>query len=334
MTESDTRTIPGYTLSRTLGRGNTSLVRLAVDREGEQVALKIPHEETLGNQEAAERFGNEVRLTLQFRHPHVVRGYAGTAFGPGAFLAIRYYPDGALNEQLARIPGRTLPIKGGLRILADLASALAYLHHLGAVHQDLKTHNVYVDGQGRAALGDLGNTYFVAQGGQVSGSPYYMAPEIYHGESSSAASDVYSLGILMYELLSGDRPYQGNSYEELMVSHMTRFPAPLTHLNPAVSRPLSRLAEQALAKRPGERPRADAIRRALLTDLGETPHDEVYEDSRVSQATQDKETGRTTTALMGRHGPSQPRSAPAEAKPEAQPEAQRGAGWNPFKRRK
>ncbi|CAM3432606.1 serine/threonine-protein kinase [Deinococcus saxicola] len=328
MTDSHNHAIPGYTLHRTLGRGNTSLVRLAVDRDGEQVALKIPHEETLGNQEAAERFGNEVRLTLQFRHSHVVRGYAGTAFGPGAFLAIRYYPEGALNEQLARIPGRTLPLRGSLRILADLASALAYLHHLGAVHQDLKTHNVYVDGQGRAALGDLGNTYFVAQGGQVSGSPYYMAPEIYHGESSSAASDVYSLGILMYELLSGDRPYQGNSYEELMVAHMTRFPAPLTHLNPAVSRPLSRLAEQALAKRPGERPHADAIRRALLSDLGETPQDEVYEDTKKSQPAQD--VGQTT--LMGRHGPTQTRNVPAQA--EAKPEAQRSAGWNPFKRRK
>ncbi|MFK7603690.1 serine/threonine-protein kinase [Deinococcus sp. SM5_A1] len=328
MTDPHNRAIPGYTLHRTLGRGNTSLVRLAVDREGEQVALKIPHEETLGNQEAAERFGNEVRLTLQFRHPHVVRGYAGTAFGPGAFLAIRYYPEGALNEQLARIPGRTLPLQGSLQILADLASALTYLHHLGAVHQDLKTHNVYVDEQGRAALGDLGNTYFVAQGGQVSGSPYYMAPEIYHGESSSAASDVYSLGILMYELLSGDRPYQGTTYEELMVAHMTRFPAPLTHLNTAVSRPLSRLAEQALAKRPGERPRADAIRRALLSDLGETPQDEVYEDTKKSQPAQD--VGRTN--LMGRHGPTQTRNVPAQA--EAKPEAQRSAGWNPFKRRK
>ncbi|CAM3697815.1 serine/threonine-protein kinase [Deinococcus frigens] len=328
MTESDTRAIAGFTLHRTLGRGNTSLVRLALDRDGQQVALKIPHLKALNNQEAAERFGNEVRLTLQFRHPHVIHGYVGTAFGPGAFLAIRYYPDGALNEQLARIRGRTLPLNSALRVLADLASALTYLHHLGAVHQDLKTHNVYVDEGGRAALGDLGNTYFVAQGGQVSGSPYYMAPEIYHGESSSAASDVYSLGILMYELLSGERPYQGSTYEELMVSHMTRFPAPLIHLNPAVSRAVSRLAEQALAKRPGERPHADAIRRALLSDLGETPRDEVYQDSTAPQPAQD--VGQAT--LVGRHGPAQPRSAPTQA--EAKPKPQRNAGWNPFKRRK
>lgn len=333
MTEPKNQAIVGYTLNRTLGRGNTSLVHLAMDTEGRQVALKLPLEETLRVQDAAERFGNEVRLTLQFRHLHVIRGYAGTAFGPGAFLALQYYPGGPLNEQLVRLPGRTLPLPAAMRILADLASALAYLHHLGAVHQDLKTHNVYVDDQGRAALGDLGNTYFVAQGGRVSGSPYYMAPEIYHGESSSAASDVYSLGILMYELLSGDRPYQGNSYEELMVSHMTRFPAPLTHLNPAVSRQVSRLAEQALAKRPGERPRADAIRRALLSDLGETPRDEVYENHGVDDS---PPVGRAT--LVGRHGPAQPRTprtpTEVEGKPEPRPMPERSGSWNPFKRRK
>lgn len=337
MTESEKRSIAGYTLHRSLGRGNTSLVWLATDPQGREVALKLPHEDTLRVQGAAERFGNEVRLTLQFRHPHVIQGYAGTAFGAGAFLSIRYFPDGALNEQLARMQGRNLPPAAALRLLADVASALTYLHHLGAVHQDLKTHNIYVDSTGRAALGDLGNTYFVAQGGQVSGSPYYMAPEIYHGESSSAASDVYSLGILMYELLAGERPYQGHSYEELMVAHMTRFPAPLSHLNPAVSRSVSRLAELALAKRPGERPGADAIRRALLSDLGETPQDEVYEDSTAPAA---QEVGKAT--LVGRHGPAQPRTPraepgatpPAAPQPTAKPEPQRGGGWNPFKRRK
>ncbi|MDV6375820.1 serine/threonine-protein kinase [Deinococcus arenicola] len=333
MTEPKTQAIAGYTLHRTLGRGNTSLVRLAMDPDGRQVALKLPHEETLRVQDAAERFGNEVRLTMQFRHPHVIRGYAGTAFGPGAFLAIQYYPDGPLNEQLARLPGRTLPLSAALRVLADLASALAYLHHLGAVHQDLKTHNVYVDEHGRASLGDLGNTYFVAQGGRVSGSPYYMAPEIYHGESSSSASDVYSLGILMYELLSGDRPYQGNSYDELMVAHMTRFPAPLIHLNPTVSRQVSRLAEQALSKRPGERPRADAIRRALLSDLGETPQDEVYEKSGVDTAP-----GVEKVTLVGRHGPAQTRTprppTESDSKAESKPTPERSGNWNPFKRRK
>lgn len=336
MTQSSSaRTIPGYTLQRILGRGNTSLVRMAIDPEGREVAVKIPHEETLRTQDAAERFGNEVRLTMKFRHPHIVHGYDGTAFGPRAFLAITYFPDGALNELLLRQPGKTLPVEGAMRVLADIASALAYIHHQGAVHQDVKTHNVYVSRDGRAALGDLGNTYFVSQGGKVSGSPYYMAPEIYHGESSSSASDVYSLGILMYELLHGDRPFQGNTYEELMVSHLTRFPSALAHLNPRVDRRVSRLAELALAKRPHERPTADAIRRALITSLGEKPEDEHYDDEE-----DDKKDDPTPPQKMGRHGNAGlkpkpkplPSEQPAEPTPTSRPEDKRG--WNPFKRKK
>ncbi len=313
---------------RALGRGNTSQVRLALDPEGREVAVKLPHPETLRVHESAERFGNEVRLTLQFKHPNVVRGFSGTPFGPQAYLALEYYPDGALSEKLSRMPGRTLPEPEALRILADIASALTYLHKLGAVHQDVKTQNIYVNRQGRAALGDLGNTYFLSQGGKVSGSPYYMAPEIYHGESSSSASDVYSLGITMYELLTGQRPFTGQTYEELMIAHLTRFATPLSHLRPQLPRTVARLAEQALAKRPADRPTADAIRRALLTALGETPQDELTEDEK-------RQRENVAQSQMGRHGPALPRQAAPAARPEkteAAPETPK-RGWNPFRRK-
>ncbi len=319
----ETSTISGYTLHRVLGRGNTSLVRLATGAQGRLVAVKIPHPETLAVQDAAERFGNEVRLTLQFRHPHLVRGFDGTPFGPGAFLAIPYYPKGALNEQLAELPEKTLPLPAALRILADIASALTYLHHQGAVHQDVKTQNVYVTDDGRAALGDLGNTYFVAQGGKTSGSPFYMAPEVYQGEATSSASDVYSLGVMLYELLGGDRPFHGHTYEELMVAHLTRFPMSMTQVNPLVPRPVGRLAELALAKRAADRPSADQIRRALLSALGETPADEVYEEDAKPEA--------EAARPMGRHAPAQVRPLTSPA-PEPAPE--KGARWNPFRRRK
>lgn len=330
MTDAPQISIPGYTLLQPLGRGNTSLVRLGVGPDGREVALKIPLPETLALHDAAERFGNEVRLTLQFRHPHLVPGYAGTPFGALSFLAIRYYPEGALNEMLTRLPGKTLPLEVGMRFLADIASALTYLHQLGAVHQDVKTQNVYIS-EGRAALGDLGNTYFTSQGGKVSGSPFYMAPEIYHGEGSSGASDVYSLGVMMYELLSGQRPFGGNTYEELMVAHLTRFPPPLIHLNPQVARSVSRLAELSLAKRPHDRPTADAIRRALLTAMGETPQEERFHE--LEEAPPVLEPGQRA----GRHGmatqrvPLQP--TPSVPAPANAPEAP-AKGWNPFKRAK
>lgn len=313
-----------YTLLRALGRGNTSQVHLA-QRAGEAryVALKLPLASTLGNHEAAERFGNEVRLTLRFRHPHIVRGYAGTAFGPGAFLALEYYPQGPLSDVLSQRGGEQLPQQEALRILADVAAALTYLHKLQAVHQDVKPQNVYVDG-GRAALGDLGSAYFVSQRGQVSGSPFYMAPEVYHGESTSSSSDVYSFGVMAYELLTGERPFKGSSYEELMVAHLTRFPTPLGHLRPDLSRSLTRLIEQSHAKKPGDRPPADALRRALLRSLGEEPQEELTgEEDRESA-------GAGGSALSGRHGPAPTPAAP----PSAAKDTERSRGWNPFKRRK
>ncbi|MBB5235791.1 serine/threonine-protein kinase [Deinococcus budaensis] len=314
------RSIPGYKLLHLLGRGHTSLVHLARDPEGRQVALKIPLEETLGTPEAAARFGNEVRLTLQFRHPRLVRGYAGTAFGPRAFVALHYYPGGALSDVLERQPGTRLPLENALRVLADVASGLAHLHRLGAVHQDVKTQNVYLEG-GRAALGDLGSAYFSAQGGEASGSPFYMAPEIYRGGSSSPASDVYSLGILAYELLGGERPHQGESYQDLMGAHLTRFAPPLSFLNPEVPRPVARLAELALAKRPPDRPSADALRGALLDSLGEDPsaHESLPDEA-------------PTPRQIGRHGPSAPCARLAAAL-EPEPEGA-GGRWNPFKRRR
>ncbi|WP_216329416.1 serine/threonine-protein kinase [Deinococcus aestuarii] len=310
--------IPGYTFLRPLGRGDTSLVYLARDDGGREVALKVPHERTLSAREAAERFGNEVRLTLQFRHPHVVRGLAGTPFGPRAFLAVRYYPEGSLCDVLKRLAPCSLPLDVALRVLADVASALAYLHGLGTVHQDVKGQNVYFEG-GRAALGDLGSAYFTAQGGRPSGSPYYMAPEVYQGESGGAASDIYSFGVLAYELLGGRRPFAGETYEELMAAHLNRFAPPLLSLRPELPPTVARLGELALAKRPVDRPTAPLIHRALLTALGEEPEGEGTPAADVTAPPPGRQ--------VGRH-------APVAVTTTEQVDGADGGRWNPFRRRK
>ncbi|SMB88719.1 serine/threonine protein kinase [Deinococcus hopiensis KR-140] len=319
------RTLPGYKLLYLLGRGQTALVHLAQDERGRQVALKVPLEETLKNQEAAERFGNEVRLSLQFRHPNVVPGYAGTAFGPKAFLALRYYPDGTLSDVLQRRKTGMLDLEETLPVLADVASGLTYLHALGAVHQDVKPQNVYVEG-GRASLGDLSSAYFTAQGGLSSGSPFYMAPEIYHGHGSSLASDVYSLGVMAYELLSGRRPFQGTTYEELMSAHLNTFAPPLSHLSPEVPRPAARLLERALAKRPQDRPTANELRRELLAALGEVPEEEDLSPEPAAPV--------AASTPVGRHAPAAPRDSAATATPIDTAAERGGSRWNPFKRRK
>ena len=326
--------VSGYRLLRGLGRGNTSRVylaekvgqpdagRAAIVRDGQRVALKLPLAETLGNPEAATRFGNEVRLSLQFRHPHLVQGLDGTSFGSETFLSMRYYEGGTLARELSLAP---LPLPLALRVLADVAAGMAYLHANDAVHQDVKTQNVYLHG-GRAALGDFGSTYFQAQGGRVSGSPFYMAPEVYEGQLTGPASDVYSFGVLAHELLTGTRPHLGQTYEALMVSHLTHFPPQLA-VN-GVPRNLARLLDQALAKKADSRPTSALLRRALLTSLGE-PDEQQPEEAPAAPAT-------LSRASMGRHGPMQS-SAPTSSAavpeaPSAKPAAEK-RGWNPFKKK-
>ncbi len=343
----------GYLLLRGLGRGNTSRVYLAEKvalaapntvppvRAGTRVALKLPLPATLADQSSAERFANEVRLTLQFRHPHLVAGLDGMAFGPDTFLAMHHYPGGTLARQLSQGP---LSLNTALQVLADVASGMAYLHRAGAVHQDVKTQNVYLEegevaGVYRAALGDFGSTYFEAQGGQVSGSPFYMAPEVYQGEMTGPPSDVYSFGVLAYELLSGERPHLGDSYESLMVSHLTHFAPPLNI--GGLPRGLARLLDTALAKRPGDRPPSAKLRRALLESLGHPDEAQPVSGTQTDTGTgtgSGAATGKDRSSV-GRHGPDvsaqrasgQTGALPPPASPPQPAPAKRG--WNPFRKK-
>lgn len=315
------RSIEGYERQRLLGRGNTSWVYLASDPKGRRVALKIPFPETLANPEAAERFANEVRVSLRLRHERLVVGYAGTHFGEDAFLAMRYFPEGTLSRWLEL--GRVSTAEG-IRVAADLVSALIYLHKQDVVHQDVKAQNVYLD-NGRAALGDFGAAYFTAQGGKTAGSPFYMAPEIYLGEQSSDKSDIYSLGVLMYEMLGGERPFVAADYDGLMAAHLNRYPRPLTHLNRELPLAVSRVVEHCLAKRPESRPDIQEVARQLEPLIGENLD--------LSEPEPIPEPAAPPRQTTGRHGPVGA-PLPTRATPPAPPTEAEKRSWNPFKRRR
>lgn len=304
--------LAGFDVQRLLGRGDSAWVHLALDARGKRVALKLPFPETLAEPERAERFANEVRLSLQLRHDRLVVGFAGIPFGMGSYLSMRYFPEGTLSRWLEL--GK-LSAPESLRILADVASALSHLHQQGVVHQDVKSQNVYLD-DGRAALGDFGAAYFVTQGGKTAGSPFYMAPEIYRAEGSTSASDVYSLGVLAYEMLAHQRPFRGATYEELMAAHLSRYPRPLTGQAPEVPRGLAQLIERALAKNPAERPDAVTLACAFEEAMGASPE-------AVPAA------AAPGGAVVGRHGPAKP----AEVKVAETPVSGRAPSWNPFKKR-
>ncbi|ADY26833.1 serine/threonine protein kinase [Deinococcus proteolyticus MRP] len=331
---SDFPAIAGFRPSRLLGTGSTARVYLARDGEGRRVALKVllPAEELQGNPGAAEMFANEVRMTLQLRHPHLARGYSGQAYGEEAWLALEYFREGSLDTQL--LPGIPLPLEQGVRILRGVAAGLDYMHGQGAVHQDVKSQNVYLDGE-RAVLADFGCSYMMGQGGRAGGSPFYMAPEIYRGEGGTAASDVYSFGVLGYEVLAGQRPFQGESYEDLMGEHLLTAAPSLSHLSPQVPRPLARLLQRALAKAPADRPTLAELLAALDEVAG------VPEPLSAAPAAACTESG----ARLGRHAAASPLTsqvpasqASASQAPAPAPADEPAAGgllsrWNPFRKK-
>ncbi len=249
-----------FRLELLLGLGKTSQVYLARAPDGTEVALKLPRKEIREDERLAQMFAQEVRLSMGLNHPYVLRGLAGKPFGSGAFVALEYMPDGTLDTLLRQ--GR-LDQERALSILTQLLEALIYLHGRGIVHQDIKPANVFMKGD-VAKLGDFGvaRTQDHPDPLERAGSPFYMAPELFSGNPATAASDAYSLGVLAYELLTGKRPFYGDSYEALMAAHLTKVPPRLPaslDLHPKLAQRLQGL----LAKNPARRTKLESLRRTL-----------------------------------------------------------------------
>ena len=244
---SETVTIPGYRIVKSLGVGRTAHVYLAiVEKTGRQVALKIPKPDVMKDPMFARMFANEIMLSRGLEHAHIVHCFDGVATGTFAHLAMRYVPGGPLENTV-------LSQNVTYRVLADVASALEYLHARRIVHQDIKPANVYV-AEGRGYLADFGAASNETQPGAAAGSPFYMAPEIFQGLTGSAKSDVYSFGVVVYEQLSSMRPIVGETYEQLQAAHLARVPAPIRSIAPDVPKTLAPLIDRSLSKNPAQRP--------------------------------------------------------------------------------
>ncbi|SDE58229.1 serine/threonine protein kinase [Thermus arciformis] len=228
-----------------LGLGQTAQVYLARGPRGEKVALKIPKKEVRENPRLAERFAREVAFSLSLRHPHLVRGLWGLPFGEEAFLALEYLPGGTLEERLLK---GAFPQEEAVKVLSQVGEALLFLHGKGLLHQDVKPSNVFV-GEGVYKLGDLGTLRAKEdRSPEYAGSPPYLAPELFLGGLPSEKSEAYSFGVMAYELLTGRRPFLGETLEDLRNAHLL-LPPPPTRLPPRLDRALRRL----LAKNPEER---------------------------------------------------------------------------------
>ena len=267
---------PRYRVERLLGRGGMASVYLAGDdRLGRQVALKIPSDALADDDVFRARFMRESRLAAKLAHPNIVRVYGAEEDERGLFIVMEYVEGETLADELAR-RGR-LPAVDVLQLGIDLAAALEAAHNAGLVHRDVKPHNIMRAGEGRTMLGDFGvarshDSTVVTEHGTVLGTAAYLAPEQARGEHVTPAADLYSLGVVLYEALTGRLPHEGESVPELLLRRERDAPTPVRAVAPEVPPELEDGITQCLARRPEERPASAAALGSLLAgSLAEAP---------------------------------------------------------------
>ena len=243
----------GYTLLRPLGSGNTARVFEARHAAFGTVALKLPKSELHYDPVLRRMFENEVQLTTPLKHPRVINAYGGYPTGEGAFLALEFC-QGTLDTELET----PLPLALAYRLVLDVAQGLSHCHQRQILHRDVKPANVFLQG-GRAKLGDFGtgayisDTFGAPPSTEKVGTAFYMAPEVFQGKSATVRSDVYSLGVLAYEVIAGARPFTGENEDELMLAHSSGVPVSLRQLRPEVSLEVNRVIVSAMSRTPQKR---------------------------------------------------------------------------------
>lgn len=272
---------PNYRLERSLGQGGMGVVFLARDLTLDRdVAVKVVHPELAVHASITQRFLAEARVIAKLRHPNLVAVHAAGETTGLFWYVMDYVPGESLRERLNRVG--TLPPGDARRIAAELADALDAAGRQGVVHRDVKPENILLEADdGRALLADFGiarvlqgagesGTPITGQGVAV-GTPTYMSPEQAIGDAVDTRSDLYSLGIVAYEMFSGQPPFRG-SPPQVAAQQINASPVPLHKLHPTVPPGVSAAVMRALEKSPAARFQSGAaFRDALLRDGVQLP---------------------------------------------------------------
>ncbi len=265
-----------YRIVRELGHGAMGVVYEGRDPNiGRRVAIKTARRELIAGPNAApdalERFYREARVAGMLNHPNIITVYDAGEQDGTAFIAMEYIDGPDLGARIAK--GPRLSTQEAVELVATLAEALAFAHEQGVVHRDVKPANIMLPRNGPPKLADFGIAHVLdstlTQEGSLVGTPNYMSPEQFMGQRVDGRSDLFSLGIILYELLTAERPFTGSAFSTVMHHVIKTSPVPPQELNFAVGETLSREVMTALAKGPQDRHSdGNAFASALRAALG------------------------------------------------------------------
>ena len=252
----DTTVDGRYRLVSRLGSGGMADVWCAEDLQlGRKVALKLLHERFAEDAQFVERFRREASSAAGLQHPNVVAVYDRGEWEGTYYIAMEYLEGRSLKEVVTQ--EAPLDPDRAIELTIQVLRAARFAHKRGIIHRDLKPHNVIIDSEGRAKVTDFGiakaGASDMTQTGSIMGTAQYLSPEQAQGHAVSAQSDLYSVGIVLYELLTGRIPFEGDSPVTIALKQVSETPEPPSRLNPAVGPELEFVVLRALAKDPAER---------------------------------------------------------------------------------
>ena len=259
-----------YEIMEKIGDGGLALVYSAKDTLlNRLVAVKILREQYANDSEFIDRFYREAQAAASLSHPNVVTVYDVGTFDKTPFIVMEYIQGNNLSE-IIKEQGRLDP-RYAVKISIQICSALAHAHRHSIVHRDIKPHNILITKDDQVKVTDFGiaavSSMSITQTGVVLGSVLYFSPEQARGNKVDHLSDLYSLGVVMYEMLCGTVPFRGDTPISIALKHIQDQPLPLTGVNPSVPPLLEKIVLKLLAKRPGERIQSALELSAALENL-------------------------------------------------------------------